>query len=71
MLQEFAEQRIDALTNMISQAQASAEIRSELDSVTLARGLMIALAGSAAMAKGFMAREQIVENLENLIDSWT
>ena len=71
MLQEFAEQRIDALTNMISQAQASAEIRSELDSVTLARGLMIALAGSAAMAKGFMAREQIAENLENLIDSWT
>jgi TetR/AcrR family transcriptional repressor of nem operon len=71
MLQGFSEQRIAALTGMIDMAQASGEIRSELDSASLARSLMIALAGSAAMAKGFMATEQIVENLENLIDSWT
>jgi len=33
--------------------------------------LMIAFAGSAAMIKGFMPGESIIENLENLIDSWT
>jgi TetR/AcrR family transcriptional regulator, transcriptional repressor for nem operon len=71
MLQGFATQRITALTDMIGMAQASGEIRAELDPGSLASGLMIALAGSAAMAKGFMARETIAENLENLIDSWT
>lgn len=71
MLQGFAEQRIAALTQMISQARECGEIRTELDPASLARGLMIAFAGSAAMAKGFMPQEQIRENLGNLIDSWT
>jgi len=71
MLQAFAEQRIGAMTQMIGQAQKAGEIRAELEPARLAQGLMITLAGSAAMAKGYMARELIIDNLENLIDSWT
>jgi TetR/AcrR family transcriptional repressor of nem operon len=71
MLRGFAEQRIAALTGMIDQARAAGEIRAELEPLKLATSLMIVLAGSAAMAKGFMPRQQIRENLENLIDSWT
>lgn len=32
---------------------------------------MITFAGSAAMIKGFMPAEQILQNFENLIGSWT
>ena len=71
MLQGFAEQRVHALTDMIGQAREAREVRAELDPSKLALSLMIALAGSAAMAKGFMQRQQIIDNLENLIDSWT
>ncbi len=71
MLREFGEVRIKALTGMIGQAQQAGEIRAVLDAEDLARSLMIAFAGSAAMAKGFMTRKQICDNLENLIDSWT
>jgi AcrR family transcriptional regulator len=71
MLQGFAEQRIAALASMIGKAREAGEIRAELEPLKLAHSLMIALAGSAAMAKGFMAREQILDNLEDLIDSWT
>ena len=71
MLQGFAEQRMTALAAMIGQAQQAGEIRGELEAPLLARSLMITLTGSAAMAKGFMTREAITENLENLITSWT
>ena len=71
LLRDFGEQRVRALTGMIAQAQSAGQIRPALDPQVLAHSRMIALAGSAAMAKGFMAREIIVDNLENLIDSWT
>ena len=71
MLQQFGETRVKALAGMIAQAQRGGEIRAELDPLDLARSLMIVFAGSSAMAKGFMTREQIIDNLENLIDSWT
>lgn len=71
MLQGFAEKRVHALTDMIGQAREAGEIRNELEPMKLARSLMITLAGSAAMAKGFMARDEIIDNLENLIDFWT
>jgi TetR/AcrR family transcriptional repressor of nem operon len=70
LLQKFGEERLQALQGMISRAQAAGEVRAELDPGQLARSLMIAFAGSAAMAKGFMPNELIVENLEFLIDSW-
>ncbi|MDC1287231.1 TetR/AcrR family transcriptional regulator [Gammaproteobacteria bacterium] len=71
LLQEFGMQRLQAIQGMISQAQATDEIRPELDAYKLAVSLMIAFAGSAAMIKGFMPGEQIIENLKDLIDSWT
>ena len=71
LLRRFGEQRLDALRDMLARAQAAGEIRADLDPERLARSLMIALAGSAAMVKGFMPGEAIVENLDTLIDSWT
>ena len=71
LLQEFGTHRLQAIQGMIAQAQAAGEIRHELDPQKLAISLMITFAGSAAMIKGFVPGVQIVENLENLIDSWT
>ena len=71
MLQGFGEQRLQAIQDMIAQAQAADEIRTELDPHKLAMSLMIAFAGSAAMVKGFIPKESLVENLENLVESWT
>ena len=70
LLRSFSEQRVTALIGMLGQAQAAGEVRAELNPAKLARSLMITLAGSAAMAKGFMPREAIAENVEILIDSW-
>jgi len=71
MLAGFGEKRINAMTDMINRAQQLGEIRPELVPGKLARNLMITLAGSAAMVKGFMEENDILENLDDLIDSWT
>ena len=71
LLKSFGEQRIDAITGLILRAQAAGEIRPELDADKLAVSLMIAFAGSAAMVKGFMPNAAILQNLADLIDSWT
>ncbi len=71
LLKRFGEQRLQAITGMIVRAQAVGEIRPELDANKLAVSLMIAFAGSAAMVKGFMPNEAILQNLADLIDSWT
>jgi len=71
MLKNFGEQRLLTVQSMIALAQTVGEIRPELDPQKLAVSLMVTFAGSAAMIKGFMPGEQIVDNLENLIDSWT
>ncbi len=71
ILKEFGEMRVAALTDLIGQAHAAGQVRAELEPAALARSLMITLAGSATMAKGFMPRETVADNLEKLIDSWT
>ncbi len=71
ILKEFGDIRVSALTDMIGRAHAAGQIRAELEPQKLAVSLMITLAGSAAMAKGFMPREAVTDNLEKLIDSWT
>lgn len=71
LLQAFGEQRLQAIREMIAQAQQAGEIRPGLDPHKLAVSLMIAFAGSAAMVKGFMPNEAILQNLADLIDSWT
>ena len=70
-LQRFGEQRLGAMAEMLGQAQAAGEIRDDLDPQKLARQLMVTLAGSAAMVKGFLEYDDIVENLDDLVDSWT
>ena len=70
-LQSFGEQRLRAMTDMIGMAQQAGEIRAELDPAKLARQLMVTLAGSAAMVKGFLEPEQITDVINDVIDSWT
>ncbi len=71
LLKNFGTHRLGALQGLIVAAQESGEVRAELDPAQLARSLMITFAGSATMSKGFMPNELIIENLENLINSWT
>lgn len=70
-LQNFGGQRLGAMAGMLAKAQEAGEIRAELDPHKLARQLMVTLAGSAAMVKGFLEYDDIVENLDDLVDSWT
>ena len=70
-LQGFGGQRLNAMAEMIGKAQEAGEIRKELDPQKLARQLMVTLAGSAAMVKGFLGPDEIIENLDELVASWT
>ena len=70
-LQRFGEKRMRAITEMIAAAQASGEIRVPTEPQKLARQLMMTLAGGAAMVKGVLAPEEMIETINGLIDSWT
>ena len=70
-LQGFGERRFAAIEGMIREAQAAGEVRPELDPAELALGLMVTLAGSAAMIKGFLPFDALVGNINTLIESWT
>ena len=63
--------RIQVLTEFLTKAQEAGEIRAELKPEQLARQLMIGLAGSAAMVKGLITTEEVMELLEGMIDLWT
>lgn len=69
-LQGFAEQRMRVMSDMIAKAQQLGEISTQQDSYKLARQLMMSLAGAAAMVKGFIPPEEILESIHELIDSW-
>ena len=71
LLQEFGTSRLQAIQGMIAQAQATGEVRAELDPHKLAVSLMITFAGSATMIKGFMPNQLIMDNINSLIESWT
>ena len=70
-LKSFGEQRLRAMTDLIGAARRCGEIRAELEPHKLARQLMMTLAGSAAMIKGFLSRKEVAETLDDLVDSWT
>ena len=70
-LKRFGEQRLRVMTDLIAKAQQAGEIRAELEPYKLARQLMITLAGSAAMIKGYIDGHEILETLEDVIESWT
>jgi TetR/AcrR family transcriptional repressor of nem operon len=69
-LQGFGEKRMKAITEMIAAAQASGEIKVQTEPHKLARQLMMTMAGGAAMVKGVLAPQEIVETINDLIDSW-
>ncbi len=69
-LEAITSKRMRFMVDIIAKAQQAGEIRPELDPNKLALQLMVTLAGSATMIKGFMEGEPLLENLEDLINSW-
>jgi len=69
-VQAAGEKRLRVMTDMISKSQQAGEIRKGQDPYKLARQLMMTLAGGASMVKGFLNKEEIIETLDELIDSW-
>ena len=69
-LQGFGEQRMQAVTEMIAEAQRAGEITVKTEPHKLARQLMMTLAGGAAMVKGLLGIQEIKETMNDLIDSW-
>lgn len=63
--------RLRVLTDLISRAREAGEIRAELEPELLARQLMIAFAGSAALVKGPIPGDQVVPVIDAMIDQWT
>jgi len=70
-IQAEGARRVRVMTELLAKAQSRGEVRAELDPQKLARQLMIGLAGAAAMVKGFVTTEEVMELLEDMIDLWT
>jgi TetR/AcrR family transcriptional repressor of nem operon len=66
----FGQQRMQAITELVSKAQASGELSVNREPQKLARQLMMTLAGGAAMVKGPISPEDFSETMKDLIDSW-
>jgi len=69
-LQGFAGQRMQAVTEMIANAQQAGEISVQIAPYKLARQLMMTMAGGAAMVKGLLEPAEVKEAMSELIDSW-
>jgi TetR/AcrR family transcriptional repressor of nem operon len=69
-LQGFAQQRMQAVTEMVAAAQELGEISVKTEPAKLARQLMMTMAGGAAMVKGLLEPEDFIESINDLIDSW-
>jgi len=65
------QRRMRVMTEFLTRAQESGEIRADLDPAALAQQLMIAMAGSAAMVKGVVTTEDVKRILNGIIDLWT
>ena len=66
-----AHRRLRVLTELLTKAQKLGEVRADLVPRKLAQQLMIGLAGSAALVKGMITTDQVIEILEDMIDNWT
>jgi TetR/AcrR family transcriptional repressor of nem operon len=71
MLALEGQRRIGVMTELLTKAQELGEIRAELDPLRLAQQLMVGLAGSAALVKGLITTEEVMDLLESMIDLWT
>jgi len=69
-IEQEGHRRIRVVTELLTRAQQLGEIRADLVPEKLAQQLMIGLAGSAAMVKGLVTTEQVLEILDGLIDYW-
>jgi len=69
-VQNFAEQRLRVMADMIGKAQELGEISVKQEPHKLARLLMMTMAGGAVMVKGLIGADDIRETLNDLIDSW-
>ena len=69
-LQSFGQQRMQAVAELIADAQAAGEISITTPPDKLARQMMMTMAGGAAMVKGLLPPEAIFETMNDLIDSW-
>ena len=58
-------------TELLTRAQEKGEIRADLVPQKLAQQLMIGLAGAAAMVKGVITTDQVMEILDDMIGYWT
>jgi len=67
----FGAQRLKIMAKMIGKAQEAGEIRAELDPVTLARQLMVTMAGVAATTKSLIGSKEGIALLDGTIDLWT
>jgi TetR/AcrR family transcriptional repressor of nem operon len=65
------QRRMRVLTELLTRAQQLGEIRADLVPEKLAQQLLIGLAGAAAMVKGLITTEQVLEVLDDMIDYWT
>ena len=71
LLQAAGEKRLRVMTDMLEKAQQAGEIRTGQAPYALARQLMLTLAGGAAMVKGILDKDEVVDALEHLLASWT
>ena len=65
------QRRLRVLTELLTKAQKLGEVRADLVPQKLAQQLLIGLAGSAALVKGMITTDQVLEILEDMIDNWT
>lgn len=67
----FGAKRLRVIADMIAKAQAAGEIRKDLAPLSLARQLMVTMAGVAATSKSLIGSEEGFELLDETIDLWT
>ena len=69
-VQTFGEKRIEAMAELLIAAQAAGEIRAELEPRKLAMHMMVTLAGTATLSKGFIDRAAADDIVDETINSW-
>ena len=70
-INKVGEKRLRMMTDLIDKARQAGEIRAGQEPYKLARQLMISIAGVAATVKAFLDRDEAIEVLDELIESWT
>ncbi len=68
-LQMVAQREIEMMTELVSRAQDAGEIRSGREPLSIARQLMVTLAGLAATIKGFVSADEAMQTIDETIDS--